>query len=171
MKNRRALHPRIFANAGFSLLEVLVTLVIVAIGLLGVAGLQVAAVKLADVSLIRTQGIQLTSEITEKIRANYSAISRDQLSSYTVAYGTAPTGTTLAAQDIAAWKTSLALLPNGDGKIDVARDTSCVTVTNFVDCQLVTITIRWSDERARGGKAASASDPAKANEFVTKTRI
>ena len=153
-------------SAGFTLLEVLVTIVIVAIGLLGVAGLQVVALRLADVSAVRTQGIQLTGEITEKMRSNYAAVSNGTLSDYAVGYGTATAGTTLPLLEVAAWKTSLAQLPSGDGKIEVARDTAgCVTVAPYPDCQLVTITVRWSDERARGGKTATT------NEFVTKTRI
>lgn len=153
-------------NCGFTLLEVLVTIVIVAIGLLGIAGMQVAAVKLADISAVRTQGIQLTGEITEKMRANYAAIRDGTLSAYAVGYGAATTGTSLPEQEITAWKASLALLPSGDGKIDVTRDTTgCVTVAGFPDCQLVTVTVRWSDERARGGKTALT------NEFVTKTRL
>ena len=92
---------------GFSLLEVLISIVVVAIGLLGVAGLQVAAIKLADTAQIRTSGAALVSNITERIRSNSS-----KASSYALSYGVVPTSaTTQAEQDLSQWRAAIAALP------------------------------------------------------------
>ncbi|TAG05326.1 MAG: type IV pilus modification protein PilV [Betaproteobacteria bacterium] len=150
---------------GFSLLEVLITIVVVAIGLLGVAGMQVAALKLTDLSSARSTGAVLTSEIIERMRANSG-----EIASYAAGFGAAVTGSTLAATDVAAWKARLADpirgVPGGEGRIEIASDTSgvCPAAPPFPSCQLVTVTVRWSEQRVRGGEATP-------REFVTVTRI
>jgi type IV pilus assembly protein PilV len=137
-------------NRGFSLLEVLITIVVVAIGLLGVAGLQVTSVKLADISATRSLGVTLTSEISARIRAN-----RANASAYVTDWGQTPTATaTLAEGDLALWKgpKGLGALPSGDGKIVLRADPSCDTVATYQDCSIVTVSVSWDERRARGGE-------------------
>jgi type IV pilus assembly protein PilV len=58
------------AHYGFALVEVLVTIVILAFGLLGLVGLQ-AKIQVAEVeSFQRTQAIQLLSDMADRISAN-----------------------------------------------------------------------------------------------------
>jgi type IV pilus assembly protein PilV len=67
-------------QAGVTLIEVLVTIIILAFGLLGLAGLQ-AKVQLTEVeSYQRAQAIALLTDMSERINAN-----RDQAASYVVA--------------------------------------------------------------------------------------
>jgi type IV pilus assembly protein PilV len=135
-------------HGGFSLLEVLITIVVVAIGLLGVAGMQVASVKLSDLSAQRTTGINLTNEISNRIRAN-----APNVAAYQSDWGATASGTSVAAQDLALWRgaNGLGAFPSGDGKITVSRDASCATVPLYPDCTLVTVEVRWDERRARGG--------------------
>ncbi len=57
-------------NNGFTLLEVMVAVFIIAIGLLGIAALQVTAVKNNHSANIRTQASQLIYNLADRIRAN-----------------------------------------------------------------------------------------------------
>jgi type IV pilus assembly protein PilV len=137
-------HSRRQKNSlGFSLLEVLVTLVLVAIGLLGVAGMQIAAIRLADASDVRTKGVSQIESIVERILTNPNNVA---------AYAVSLTGSVSsgpAAADVTAWKASLAsALVEGQGSIGVAKDTTCPTGA-LKDCQLVTIVIRWKENRAK----------------------
>lgn len=102
---------RYAAQSGTSLIEILVTLLILGFGLLGVAGLQ-GKMSLAEMdSYQRSQAILALEEITERINAN-----RAQAASYVTA-GTIGTGdsepadcTALAAgpaRDLCEWSNSL----------------------------------------------------------------
>lgn len=62
--------PRNGSQTGFSLLEVLITIVIVAIGLLGLAGLQARAVTSEFESYQRSQAILIANDMVERIRMN-----------------------------------------------------------------------------------------------------
>jgi len=137
---------------GFSLLEVLVTLVLVAIGLLGVAGMQISAIRLADAADVRSKGAIFIDGIAERIQTN-----PNNAAAYAVSL-TGSVSSGAAALDVTAWKASIAqALPNGQGSITVTQDGSCppVTASSRV-CSLVTIVVQWSEIRAKrvmGGAA------------------
>ncbi|MFO1259231.1 MAG: type IV pilus modification protein PilV [Gammaproteobacteria bacterium] len=63
--------PRV--PSGFTLLEVLITVVIFSIGLLGLAGLQVKGLTLAQDSLLRTTATLLANDMADRMRANMRA--------------------------------------------------------------------------------------------------
>lgn len=62
-------HP---SQRGATLIEVLVTMLVVAVGLFGVAGLQLASVKFQQTSTLRSQALVQADFITEKMRVNNS---------------------------------------------------------------------------------------------------
>lgn len=64
---------RIRRNCGFTLIEVLVGLVVLSIGMLGIAALLLSSVQGSRVALERTQAVNLASDIAERIRANRAA--------------------------------------------------------------------------------------------------
>ena len=72
-------------NRGFTLIEVLVTLVILTFGLLGIAGLMAKGQRASFEAFQRQQAISIASDIAERIRAN-----RKQTAAYVAA---APLGT------------------------------------------------------------------------------
>ncbi|HET8801858.1 MAG TPA: type IV pilus modification protein PilV [Marinobacter sp.] len=120
--------------AGFGMIEVLVSLLVLAIGLLGLASLQ--ATGLAQTSEVRnrSQAILLTEDMFERIRSN-----RENIASYVVAEGNASAcnpsfaiaNTDVAVNDLSEWKNSLAcLLPGGNGSVQVNN-------------QVVTVQIVW----------------------------
>lgn len=60
-----------FAQHGASMIEVLVSLTIVAFGLLGLAGLQARSMSFQKDSFDRKAAAELAAQIAERIRANY----------------------------------------------------------------------------------------------------
>lgn len=117
---------------GFSMVEVLVTIVVVSFGLLGFAGLLTQAVVDNRVAYMRSQATVLAYDITERMRANRaSAVD----GSYGIAIGSTPGGTTIEAIDLQGWKGMLSqMLPNGDGSVNVDGDGN------------TTIVIQWDED-------------------------
>jgi type IV pilus assembly protein PilV len=124
-------------SRGMTLVEVLVTLVITSVGLLGVAAMQLTSLRNNYDAYVRSQAAMLAADLLDRMRAN-----RDDAldGSYVAALGPfAGAGTTWQA-DIAAWKATLAAqLPNGDGSVQTAAVDAAGRVT------LVDITIQWGE--------------------------
>lgn len=139
--------PSVRHQRGLSLLEVLVAIVILSLGLLGMAGLQAASLRTSQGSFYRAQAAQYADDMAERMRANLG-----QARNYGLALAdAAPTGTSVRDRDLADWLAKLRSLPGGDGSvaIDLANN-------------LVTITVQWDDTRAGG--------PANAN-YTVVTRL
>lgn len=123
---------------GFSLLEVLVAIVVLSVGLLGLAGLQVVGLQSNYSSYLRSQASILSYDIADAMRANRAAALGG---SYVIALADTPAGASVAATDLIAWRANLAsALPSGTGAI--ARPVA--TANRF------TITLQWNDSRAGG---------------------
>lgn len=132
-------------HAGFSLIEVLVTMVILSFGLLGIAGLLVSGVSNASGSEAMAKASQLTADMADRIRAN-PKMGVSATSEYTRTFGSpTPTNlTTIAQSDKKVWLEALAAqLPQGDGQIAVdnpsrkviieVRWNNCLGTLNDVD--------------------------------------
>lgn len=125
---------------GFSLIEVLVALVVLSVGLLGLAALQSTATQFNASAYIRSQATILAYDIADRIRANRQAALDG---AYTSAYpGTndctnGALAGTVAQQDLGAWRRALACsLPSGNGAIRFDAGT-----------QVLTILVRWDESR------------------------
>ncbi len=117
-------------QGGTTLVEALAALLILSIGLLGVAGLQISALRANHGALLRSQATELAHDITDRMRANRTAALAGD---YSIALGSTPSGTALSDIDLIAWKQTLGVvLPGGDGAVASAGN-------------LVTVTIQWSD--------------------------
>lgn len=57
-------------QGGFSLLEVLIALVIMSVGMLGIAGLYVESMQAGRTSIFRHNAVTLASDVADRIRAN-----------------------------------------------------------------------------------------------------
>jgi type IV pilus assembly protein PilV len=55
---------------GFSLIEVLVSILVLALGVIGVAGMQLSALRTSQQSTFQTVAVQLASEMADRMRAN-----------------------------------------------------------------------------------------------------
>ena len=137
---------------GFTLLEVLIALVVLSVGLLGIAGMIVMSLKAGDSSYTRTQATDLAYDIIDRMRGNSLGA---QNGNYNVTaptlvavpsptcVGSANTCTSaqLANYDEYLWQQNLAtLMPMGVGSVNVVQ-----TGTSWV----ATVTIYWCDQRAQ----------------------
>jgi len=139
--NAKAWPPRATRrmHSGVSLIEALVALLVLSIGLLGLANLQLTAIRNAHSAHLRSQASILAQDILDRMRAN-----RANATAYAITLSaTAPTGSAVSDQDLADWLKALATnLPQGDGAISVAVGGNTTTVT---------VTIRWDDSRGLDG--------------------
>ncbi|WP_424450039.1 type IV pilus modification protein PilV [Plasticicumulans lactativorans] len=156
---------------GFTLLEVLITIVIVALGLLGLGALHVRAMRDTTSAYLRSEATVLTQDIADRIRANlpyvratppsgnttplpyileleqFSALAQPTLLCLS-AYCTADQ---LETADLWQWREAVrSRLPSGQGKIVIS---SCVAPAtgDSTECTTAairtwTITVYW-DER------------------------
>ena len=122
---------------GFSLIEVLISMVIISIGLLGAMALQATSLKEAQVSNYRDNATLIAQSVLDAIRAN-----RANAGSYAITLAaSAPTGTSITATDLQNFKNSAAeLLPSGNGSITVSAGTSTATIN-----------LQWSESRVKSG--------------------
>lgn len=113
---------------GFTLVEVLVTLVIFAFGMLGVAGLQMVSLSNMDSAQFRSTASLKAAEMAERIRANggtsYSGVigtdNKCRTAHYNNRYASPEkcTPAQLAADDVWDWNQELAhRLPSGSGAV------------------------------------------------------
>jgi len=116
---------------GFTLVEALVALLALSIGLLGIAGMQLAGLRANLSASWRSQGTYLAYDIIDRIRAN-----RDKRADYTTALGAVAAGETTAGKDLETWKAHLSsTLPGGDGTVTLEG----------TDKTVVVITVQWDD--------------------------
>lgn len=115
------------ASSGFTLVEVLVAMIVLAIGVLGVAGLQATGLRSSYSASLRSQATMLAYEMTDRLRANLAGY-RDNdynntigVDSYCVWHGhtTAVCSPRQMAQhDVFEWRQTLAEeLPQGVGVV------------------------------------------------------
>lgn len=115
-------------SRGFSMVEVLVALLVLSIGLLGIAGLQLTSVRANQSAYLRGQAVMLAKQALDRVRANAGNVNAYaiQLSA------SAPTSpNTQPGRDLQTWLQDVTrALPSGDGAINVnATDEVTVTVT------------------------------------------
>lgn len=143
------MHPRnqsLSGMSGFSLMEVLIAMLILSIGLLGLAALQATSLKTNQEAYQRTQATFLAYDMIDRIRANRA---RALTGNYDLAMADdAPTGAAIDDVDVANWLNVYVavLIPAGDGAID------CTTAAG--SC---TITVQWDASRT-GGAATDSAD-------------
>ncbi len=135
---------------GFTLIEVMVALVIFTISLLGLAGLQAAALRDNHLANQNTIAIQMAEDMAERLRANPSGIRNGDYNAISSKPGSQNcyhgncTSSQIAQMDAYQWFTMIQnLLPSGTGTVTANGD-------QFV------ITVMWDQERT-GATGTSCS--------------
>lgn len=149
------------AQRGFTLVEILVTLVLVSVGLLGVAALQLTTLRGNQESYVRSQASVLAADILDRIRANPLAFRNG---AYDVTWDATGTASTRAGDDLRAWQQAIdTVLPGG------ANNTAGRIVRASAGGRhIVTVSIRWTERPAGNGTNVEQNG---AREFSTRSEI
>lgn len=132
------------AQTGFTLVEVLVALVILSVGLLGLAGLHLNGLRNNESAYLRSQATLQAYDMVDRMRANlagleaggYNAITGPVSDPGCISAGCTPLQ--IAAYDAFQWNTANAgLLPSGSG-----------TVTGTGAGSVFTVTVAWDDNKS-----------------------
>ncbi len=129
-------HTRSRAS-GFSLLEVLITIIVMSFGLLGIAGLLIKGMGFNNASYVRSVATQQAYDMGDRIRANaagaragnYNAISYTANQTCNACPAAGCAANILAAYDACYWNTqNETLLPMGRGTITRDGDEFVISV-------------------------------------------
>jgi len=161
-------------QGGFTLLEVLIALLILSIGLLGLAALQTTGLRSNQMASMRTLATTTAYDITDRMRANEirTGITREPatgkikydhlIDDYLIAIGDpdpdAPVDCAaaecdqneLALYDLAQWRAAVALLPGGKSEIVCQNEAGAACADGdvvFPHNINHIITIYWDEER------------------------
>lgn len=138
------------AQSGMTLLEILIAVLILGIGVLGIAAMQAYAMRNTQSSMQQTQAVIAANALMDSMRANPSGAYALTMPSP----GSCPVpsaGTTVASKDLNAWISGMqtAISPNACGSVACAGGTC-------------TVTVRWSE----------TADPAQQiNSIVMQSRL
>lgn len=138
-------------SKGFSLVEVLIALVIMSIGMLGIAGLYVQSMQAGRTSMLRHHAVNLAGDIADRIRANPTAAAAYAAAAGAdnncVDQGADCDVASMAAHDILLWQAqALEFLPamaDGTQQVIVAFDAGTLPPS-------YTITVRWDEPTPDG---------------------
>lgn len=103
--------------SGFTLVEVLIALIIMSVGMLGIAGLYVHSLNAGSTSMFRHHAVTLAGDVADRIRANPRAgvtYTLAGVNNNCVSGGVNCTRDEMAANDVFLWgQQAAATLPNG----------------------------------------------------------
>ena len=134
-------------NRGFTLLEILVALLVLSIGLLGLAGLQTFSLRNNHSAFLRSQAVVLAYDALDRMRSNRDQAMLGTGSAYNSTYSQAAgsysatdcssncTSSALATYDLAAWKAEVERLPAGAARISIDSNNKA------------RVEVQWSDTR------------------------
>ncbi len=141
-------------SKGFTIVEVLVAMIILAIGVLGLGLMQISSLQNTRGGQMRSQATLLAYDIIDSMRANipavtaghYNSANRTGYAGPSQCYGAESncSDQDMANADLDRWRTSLRLNlpPAGWGT---------VTTTDAVDTSVVSVTVNWTDPYTPGG--------------------
>lgn len=139
------------SQQGLTLVEAMIALLVVSIGLLGIASLQLTAMSQNASSLNHSQAVWIAYNMSDRIRANISEFNNyngiDTNNSYAQDCMSATcSNAQMRVADAADWSTMIGNLPGGRGMI-----------TNNADGLLVTV--MWDDDGTGATGTNCGADP------------
>ena len=149
--------PGIGRQRGVGLIEILVAVLILSLGLLGMAGLQANALKANQGSYTRSQAVMLSYYILDAMRADRAAAVGLSYNMNATCSPGAITTTDLPGNTRRDWLTSLRV-----GLGDANTTCGAITCDALGNC---VVSITWDDSRASGGTTQTLQT------FQTRSRI
>lgn len=164
-------------HAGFTLIEVLVTVVVVSIGLLGLAGLQINGLRANVSSEARSKATLLASDIIERMRANPLGVANNDYANIdTTGIGCSAqpnpfcsnanaitaascTPTEMASFDAWVWACGMPTAGNVRGGIANQLNQGTGSVVCTAPCaagSTYTVTVNWNETNLNTGDAATS---------------
>jgi len=156
------------SQSGFTLLEVLITLIVLSVGLLGLAGLQTMSLRNNHDAYLRSQAIIQAYDLVDRMRANSGAASDYISSAGNIKTGTENAacdtitgcdGGQMALHDLSKWNdANTTLLPQGigiicrdgsDTGIDDGKNEAGATECTDKTTDPLVVKIWWVDGRAK----------------------
>ena len=149
---------------GFTLLEVMVAIIVLSLGLLGLAGLQAASLRNNQTAYYRGIATQQAYDMADRIRANLAGVRagdyklRTGIPTDPACFTTGCSAADMATTDVFQWNTAnAALLPDGVGTV------TCVDGPPAAGCTAPTptgtwafdITVRWTERTEAGSGTRS----------------
>ncbi len=144
-------HIIIDRQRGVGLIEVLVTVLLLATALLSLSALQIRSLQFNQSAYFRSQANILAYDIIDRMRLN-----RRNVSQYSLTYAASipATGTALAQVDLREWRAALqTIMPNGEGQVECNGAGIC------------TVFIRWTEHNQ------SSNDDENQASFQYTTRL
>jgi len=125
---------------GLGLIEVLITVLVLAIGLLGLAALQQASIRNNQSAMERSMGVVQSYSIIEAIRADPDSAKSGR---FNIAIDGTPTGSTFPANTLTMWR-------------DELKENLGAAATGSVACSATncTVIVQWDDSRGLDGNSA-----------------
>ncbi len=141
------------SNTGFTMVEFLVSVVVLSIGLIGLAGMQLTSLRDNSRAYMRSQASILASDLADRVRANpttnYTVVTAAQKSSCLTAPGCS--ASEMAQHDLYEWNAKLPIeLNNSAGLICTDSTPNDGANAGSADCDGLgnnfVIKIWWQDE-------------------------
>ena len=132
---------------GVSLIEVLIAVLVMAIGLLGIAAMQASALRNSQSALERSQAVVHSYAALDAMRANLAAARAGNYNMDALVCSVPAAGASLASKDQNRWIDAIqaTLGDTACGQISCAQ----IAGTDERDCA---ITVQWNDTRGTGGE-------------------
>jgi len=144
---------------GVTLIEAMIALLVISVGLLGIASLQLTAMNQNASSLNNSQAVWIAYNMSDRIRANisefntYNGADTDSSSPQNCMTSSCSTSD-MVASDIADWATMVGNLPGGRGRIRSNADG-------------LLIDVMWDDDGS--GATGTGCDPDEADDLTCYT--
>ena len=163
---------------GFTLIEILVAIVVISLGLLGLAGLQAASLNGNQIANSRSIASQQAYDMADRIRANQAGANAGNYDNLTATLPADPGCITagcstanMALTDQFQWLTATAaMLPAGSGTVRCAIGPAATCATNTAGSNRVfDITVLWTEKgMVFNDPACPGGTPANTRCFVTR---
>lgn len=148
-------------QSGVSLIEALISLLVLALGILGIAGIQTRTLIESRTTNSRAIALQMADDLLDRMQSNRAIrFNPPPVNPYIVGWGTPPpivqncfssdcSGTQLAAFDLWQWKSTLAnLLPQGDAQV----------FQSPTDASQFGVLIGWTQTQTKNESTATTAD-------------